>query len=403
MKFLNRIFLTICALFSLSACVESTALSVEEVENIALQSWMEINRPDLLGNYQANGGYYVEILDEGVADSTAVRYEDAWVWFDVTCRDLSGNVAMTRNADLARMQNVYTDHTHYVPYFLYCGESRANSLPEGIYLSMRNKLKVGDGEFSARYGTKMRIYMPSSLVSKNDSGMSGDGGYQGQYSLDGGRPMIAEVTVWGHVSNPVAYEDQWVRAFANANGGIAPEPENKEEAAAASYQRRNFKRDTRSDETVYDELWYPAVDSIAGLYINYLYTPKKPLNFDCLGQDTLVYADQTVYKKGKIFGTKSLDQINKEIDDALLKRFGEGLHPADADSLQATYSAKVWYVTRLLDGFVVDTNITEVQKIVYGNDYKDEYDVSSALNFATGANSTSSDNSYVDAWLYAIP
>ena len=405
MELFKRIFFIICTLFTLSACVESTALDDDEVETIALQSWMEINRPDLLDNYQANGGYYVEILEEGVADSVAVRYEDAWLWFDVTCRDLAGNVVMTRDSDLARMQNVYTDHTHYVPYFLYCGESRANRLPEGIYMSLRNKLKIGNGEFSARYGTKMRIYMPSSLVSKNDDGMKGDGGYQGQYSLDSGRPMIADVTVWGHVNNPVAYEDQWVRAFAKANGGLAPEPANKEEAKAASDLRRTFKRDTRAEEeekTVYDELWYPAVDSIAGLYINYLYTPKKPLNFDCLGRDTLVFEGQTGYSKGKIFAHKSIDQINQEIDAALLKRFGEGLDPATAEAVNDTYSVKIWYVTRLLDGFVVDTNITEVQKIVYGNDYKPEYDTSDALGFITGDNAKE-DNSYVDAWIYSIP
>ncbi len=405
MKFLSRIFFIICASFSLYSCVESTALSVQEVETLALQSWIEINRPDLLDNYQVNGGYYVEMLDEGVADSAAVRYDDSWVWFDVTCRDLSGNVAMTRNADLARMQNVYTDHTHYVPYFLYCGESRANSLPEGIYLAMRNKLKIGDRDISVRYGTKMRIYMPSSLVTNDASGgMSGDGGYQGQYSLDKGRPMIAEVNVWGHVGNPVAYEDQWVRSFAIANGGLAPEPENKESAAKASALRRSFKRNTRGDEStkVYDNLWYPAVDSIAGLYINYMYTPKQNLNFNCLRSDTLIYEGQTSYAKGKIFGVKTIDQINQEIDAALLKRFGEGIHPADADSLGSVQTAKIWYVARLLDGFVVDTNITEVQKIVYGYDYDEIYDVSGALDFVTGADSAE-DNTYVDAWKYAVP
>ena len=407
MKFLSRILFIICASFSLYSCVESTALKLEEVETLALQSWIEINRPDLLENYQVNGGYYVELLDEGVADSAAVRYDDSWVWFDVTCRDLAGNVAMTRNSDLARMQNVYTDHTHYVPYYLYCGESKANSLPEGIYLSMRNQLKIGDRDISVRYGTKMRLYMPSSLVSERGNGMSGDGGYQGQYSLNAGRPMIAEVHVWGHVGNPLAYEDQWVRSFAEANGGLAPEPENKESAAAASALRRSFKRNTRGDEesttTVYDNLWYPAVDSIAGLYINYMYSPKtQQLNFDCLRSDTLIYAGQTAYTKGKIFGTKSLAQINQEIDAALLKRFGEGIDPAEADSLGSVQTAKVWYVTRLLDGFVVDTNITEVQKIVYSYDYDEVYDVSAALDFVTGENSRK-DNSYVDAWEYALP
>ena len=80
MKFLSRILFIICASFSLYSCVESTALDIEDVETLALQSWIEINRPDLLENYQVNGGYYVELLDEGVADSAAVRYDDSWVY-----------------------------------------------------------------------------------------------------------------------------------------------------------------------------------------------------------------------------------------------------------------------------------------------------------------------------------
>ena len=54
------------------SCVESTEMGFYEVEKIALQSWMEINRPDLLDNFQPSGEYYVELLDEGAADSLSL-------------------------------------------------------------------------------------------------------------------------------------------------------------------------------------------------------------------------------------------------------------------------------------------------------------------------------------------
>ncbi len=127
------------------SCVESTEMGFDEVEKIALQSWMEINRPDLLENFQPSGEYYVELLDEGAADSLPVRHENAWLWFNVTCRDLAGNVVLTRNSELARLQNSYTDHTHYTPFFLYCGENNTSML-EGTYMAIRNKLKIGDKE-----------------------------------------------------------------------------------------------------------------------------------------------------------------------------------------------------------------------------------------------------------------
>ena len=381
------------------SCVDSTEMGFEEVEKIALQSWMEINRPDLLDNFQPLGEYYVEILDEGAADSLPVRHENAWLWFNVTCRDLAGNVVMTRNSDLARLQNTYTDHTHYTPFFLYCGEDNTSML-EGTYMAIRNKLKIGEQEYSVRYGTKMRLYLPSSIAA-GSGGMGGDGGYEGQFRLDANRPTIVDVEVWGHVNNPLAYEDRWVKAFAEANGGLAPEK--KDEAAAA--KRRTFRRSaTRADgdeaeKPVYDDKWHLAVDSIAALYINYLYTPETGLNFDCIGRDTMMFEGQTEYRYGKVYGTKGLAQINKEIDEALLERFGEGLDPADADPLDSVSTAKIWYVFRLLDGFVIDTNIPEVKKVIY-EDVEDD-DEGTAASFVTEKNSTAND--YVDAWLYAIP
>ena len=398
MKFLHGIFcfVGLSLAFALSSCVKTNEMEFNEVERVALESWMKINRPDLLENYQPIGGYYVELLDEGVADSMPVRHDNAWLWFDVTCRDLAGNVILTRNSELARMQNSYTEHTHYVPFFLFCGNDNT-SMPEGTYLALRNKLKIGDGEYAVRYGTKMRLYLPSSIAAGED-GMQGDGGYEGQYSLDSNRPMIVEVEVWGHINNPVAYEDQWIKAFAEANGGLAPEDEDDGEATA---KRRTYKRtraDEETEEVVYDNMWHHPVDSIAALYVNYLYTPKQRLEFNCLGADTLLYNGQTEYKTGKIYGTKTLEQINKEVDEALLERFGEGLHPADADPVDSVTNAKIWYVTRLLDGFIIDTNIPEVKKIIYDDEITDE--VGTPLDFVT---STPESNSLVDAWIYSIP
>ena len=398
MKFLYSIFcfVSLSLAFALSSCVKSNEMEFEEVERVALESWMKLNRPDLLENYQPIGGYYVELLDEGVADSMPVRHDNAWLWFDVTCRDLAGNVIMTRNSELARMQDSYTEHTHYVPYFLFCGNDNT-SMPEGTYLALRNKLKIGDGEYAVRYGTKMRLYLPSSIAAGED-GMQGDGGYEGQYTLDSNRPMIVEVDVWGHINNPVAYEDQWIKAFAEVNGGLAPEDEDGGEAAAKRKTYKRTRADEDAEEVVYDNMWHQPVDSIAALYINYLYTPKQRLEFNCLGQDTLIYQGQTEYKRGKIYGAKTLEQINKEVDEALLKRFGEGLHPADADPVDSVTNAKIWYVTRLMDGFIIDTNIPEIKEIIYDDEITDT--VGTALDFVT---STPESNSLVDAWKYAIP
>ena len=58
---------------SLVGCVKSEETPFEEVEKVALKAWMEQNRPELLANYQSEGGYYVELLNEGNADSLPVE------------------------------------------------------------------------------------------------------------------------------------------------------------------------------------------------------------------------------------------------------------------------------------------------------------------------------------------
>ena len=68
----------------------------------------------------------------------------------------------------------------------------------------------------------MRLYLPSTVVGSG-TGITGDGGYEGQYSLDGNKPMIVEMTLYGHTNNPVAYEGNHVDSFADINGGICSE------------------------------------------------------------------------------------------------------------------------------------------------------------------------------------
>ncbi len=412
MRFINRLFCILCVAFAFGSCVKSVTLSFEEMEAIALEEWIKIHRPEVLNNYQPNGGYYVELLDEGVADSVPVRHHNAWLWFDVTCRDLAGNVVLTRNSELARMQDSYTEYTHYVPYFLFCGEENSSGLPEGTYMAMRNKLNINGQEYEARYGTKMRLYLPSSVAAGSD-GLAGDGGYEGQYTLEKDRPMIVDISVWGHLTNPVAYEDQWVRAFAEANGGLAPLPETKKEADEQSLLRRSYMRpimrgeesSDSAEEFVYDDKWHMPVDTIAGLYVNYLYSPKKSLEYNCMRSDTLMYAGQTEYKIGKIYGPegKGLAQINKEIDEVLIKRFGEGLPPEEAEPADSVSIVDVWYVARMLDGFVIDTNIPEVKKIVYGSDYDTSVPDDATAMEVSITDEDTSDSSYVDAWNFAIP
>lgn len=393
----------------LVSCVEEPSADFPQIEQMALAAWIDKYRPDLKDLYQEKGGYYVEILDEGCADSIPVAGKSAWVWYDFTGRDLQGNVCISRNDATAMQQGTYTEYTHYVPYYRFSGED-SHTLMEGTYLAIFNELNIGGKSYSARYGTKMRLYLPSTVVGSG-TGITGDGGYEGQYSLDGNKPMIVEMTLYGHTNNPVAYEGNHVDSFADINGGICSEhAKDKTDKTEKSYRRmltRGEVGDKEEEEEIdprplefFDGRWHRPVDTLAQLYVNYAYTPAEDtFDFNAIGADTMMFPGQTLYSRGKIYADKPMSTIDKEINEALVERFGKGItydEVLTTDSLISIDKANVWYITRLLDGYVVDTNIDEVKRIVYG-EVKSE---GSALTFDT---TDDAENNCILAWNYSLP
>lgn len=399
--------ITIATILLCVSCIKEPTTSFEEIEQRSLKAWIEKYHPALLDNYQEDGGYYVDVLEPGCADSTAVSGKDVWLWYNFTGRDLDGNVCETRDYQLATQLGTYTDHTHYVPAFRFSGKE-THTIHEGTYLATFNKLKIGSDSIEVRYGTKLRLYLPSSIVG---SSSSSDGGYEGQFSLDENVPMIVDIEVFGHINNPVAYEGEYVDTFAKENGGLCTEHKRvkeEDEAEKTMLRRRYYTRgddnaegDTEEGEVdtrpleFYDGRWHQPVDTLAQLYVNYAYTPEKSIRFDVLGTDTLMYEGQNLYTKGSIYANSS--DVDRRVNEALIERFGKGItydEVLTTDSLKANSTAKVWYVGRFLDGYIFDTNIDEVTEIVFGQvQTKGE-----ALTFNMNA-----DNDYILAWNYSIP
>ncbi len=395
------------------ACIEEPTPEFNELEQRSLKAWIEQHHPELKDNYQEDGGYYVEVLDEGCLDSLPIAGKDVWLWMEFTGRDLHGNVCETRDWLTAYQQGTFNEHTYYSPIYRFSGEEVFTQL-EGTHLATFNELNIGGEKFSARYGTKLRLYLPSSIVSA-DQGVTADGGYEGAFTLDGNKPMIVDMTLYGHVTNPVAYEGNRVDSFAKINGGLCTEHrtiiEDSEEDAEKSALR--LRRTTRGDEDgdqptdsidkrpleFFDGRWHQPVDTLAQLYVNYAYTPKQQLDFNAIGQDTLMYPGQNAYHKGPIYGSQSIADIDRRINEALLERFGEGItidEVLTADSLDAKSTANIWYIGRFLDGFIFDTNIDEVKEIIYGK----VESKGSALSFDTAK---PEDNDYIMAWNFSMP
>lgn len=389
-----------------TACVKEPTVSYKEIEQRSLKAWIEKYHPTLLDNYQEDGGYYVEILEEGEQSAPSITGEDVWVWFDITARDLHGNIHETRSVDIAEQLATYNAHTHYIPGFRLSSKNEHTHM-DGTYLATFNELKIGEETYKVRYGTKLRLYLPSSITCSTEA--TADGGYEGQFEADESKPMIVDMTIYGHVTEPKEYESERVKGFAETNGGLCAEHKAKvDETEAKSLYRRSSTRtddtkestedDTDSADSAlefYDGRWHQPVDTIENLLVKYLYSPKSsPIEFRNLS--TEMYPNEGKYTAGRVYNNPNIDN---EINTALVKRFGKGMtleELPEADSLKVKAEAKIWYIGRFLDGFIFDTNIDEVKQIVYG-------EVDSEGEVLTFDAKKPLDNKYILAWNYAMP
>ena len=389
------------ALLALS-CAEEQTESYNNFEDLSLEAWIARNRPELLDNRQEFGdaSYYIDVLDAGDPKAAPISDTVCWVKFDFSGRDLASNIVLTRRAPEARLAGTFTRQTHYVPFYRYCGASNTGLL-EGTYLAMREVQTLGESYFEQykddpdrrlrsrevqlREGSRVVLYCPSRIVGE----VSGDGGYEGQYSLSSGKPIRIELEIRDTIKNPLAAEGSAVDAFCRDNGGLQLYS-SAEEPAEGMIPLPTDPSDPTHPYNKTDTRWVSVSDSIPQLYVDVNYRPGTPLRF----------AEPYVAQVEPYATRESMTEIDRRIDEALRKRFLDsddanyaGPAALDADSVDMEKTTNVWYITRFLDGFVVDTNIDEVKEIVYGEVQRagTAYDVSQK------------DASPIAAWHYALP
>lgn len=367
MKLIIRfLYVSIVGLLTLTSCAKEQTESYEKYENQSLLAWMTQNRNELLENYQEQGDYYVDVLEVGKEGVSPISSEECWVSYDFSGRDLNGNYILTRNASEAYLVGTFTKYTRYVPFYRYCGLENTG-LMEGTYLAMRNKLTLGEAYFNRykdergfesreillREGAKVVLYMPSRVVG---NGLEGSGGYEGQYTLSSGRPLIVTMEIRDTVKNPLELEGTDVDAFCETNGGLQIYNKSKDDDTESN----PIPDDVTDPKHPYNspERWVSASDTVAQLYINYRYNPKT---------------DKLTFPNPYNVGYEPYDDwaLEQKISDALVKRFHvdseyKGVKELKADSVKLTGTAKIWYIGRFLDGFIFDTNIDEVKKLIYG-------------------------------------
>lgn len=397
------------ATLALASCVKEESVDGKEAENHSLNAWIKKNRPDLLGNKQANGAYYVDVLawgdetdagdDNDFGDKPIMEQDSVWLFYNLTGRDLDGNVCLNRNEALARMQGTFSLQTHYVPYMNYAGKVNAYALLEATYLATRNEITLGE-QYVADHadicksttlklhrGTKVRIYAPSTIA-YGSSGTSTSGGYEGQYTLDGNVPMIMDIEIVRAIKNPSDLEIGMLKDLVGA-------PDEKSDGANGwTLALRDKSDDDSTDDSTDDD---KDDGKLKGLYYNLLYEPN--VNNVGLRHVQSSHKDTGVsnpYKDSDKYA--DMVALDQKIDEILAEKFkGKVLDKSqmtDDNLIKKSGAATIWYVTRFLDGFVLDSNIPEIKELVF-----DSAGSSSAISYTADSNASD----YISAWEHCIP
>ncbi|MBQ5700578.1 MAG: hypothetical protein IIV68_00485, partial [Alistipes sp.] len=427
-----RIIITLLlSLFALTSCVNEPTYSSDELEARSLKAWMKKNHPELIGNYQENGGYYVHVLSWGdevaaTEESTTEKVIDlgnqpimdqdtCWVYYNFTGYNLDGSVFSTRDEIIARMQATFSDRTHYVPYGNFCGKEEFYAIVEGSYLASRNKIKLSEEYVAAnsgvckgtelilRKGSKVRLYMPSTIA-YSSSGSSAEGGYEGQYSLDSNVPMILDMEVMRVVSNPSDVELEMVEELVKKSNSQSEQIqwhqiENTENEDGDDSDDANPEgdidvpetdEDTDTEKKYYEGIYYNNTFKPDEEYAHLKYATPDKAGFDNPYRDSQRYANMAEFDK-------ELWKILDEKFEKMIKKTSE----ADAKEVTEDNSAMIWYVGRFLDGFIFDTNIPEVRKLAFNEDGSD--DESSSGSSAISYSVSSNKDEYISAWAHAVP
>lgn len=431
----NRLIMFAVAALLTTACAKETGNDYDYYEDLSLNAWINQHRPELKDNYQDydSRGYYLDIHQAGDTEAKPLNDTICWVRFNLTGRDLQGNIILTRNAREAELSGTFTKYTHYTPYYMYCGDAYY-TLNEGTWLAMRKEQKLGanflatkgselglsDEKYHLRIGSEVTLYMPSRVTGS----VGGDGGYEGQFSLEDGKPFIATIEICDTIKNPLQREALDVDAFCKANGGLMIYTTQDDEGKNKQTTEVEGITMTAIPTTMEDEnhphlnanRWVSACDTIAQLYVNHRFDPTNKAeemiyDLDFNRKVSTVdnkYPDYGQIKYGPyVAGMEpyvsegSVSEINRKIAEALKKRFHEEepyvgveqLVADGADSVGLSGKAKIWYIGRFLDGFVFDTNIDEVKEIIYGEIVSE----GSALEY------TPEDGGLIEAFYYTIP
>jgi len=189
------------------SCAKRTDASYSDVELKSMHAWMGQNVPSF---DSLDRGLYIVRVSSDYPDSSIVAPND-WVGIDYTATDmLKGNVFVTRNPDVARVEGTFNIRTHYVPEFVPYTSPNYTML-EALARAI-GTMRVGDSVI---------VYAHSNYTF-GSSQSTYDYGFQGapDHIFPGNVPSIFYLKLKERSADPAAREANMVDKYAADSLGV---------------------------------------------------------------------------------------------------------------------------------------------------------------------------------------
>lgn len=356
----------------------------------AFDMWMEWNYGDQIAAgdiVKFDDGYYIEMLEPSTGKGMATRDKNCYVRYNITSRSIDGSICNTRDQSIAYQEGTFTYRTYYIPQTTYiASEVFQEYLYEydldddttsdySWYEDDAFYLALASTNHNFYQGDKFRIYMPTYLVG---TATDGSGGFAGQSTLAANSLMVSDIEI------TEVFEDQYsdVQEMALVEQFIL----NNTSTGWTEIETYDEDADNTGDD--YFSTYY---DKRQLIYVDYDYTPNTVYNYT--NKYNYMYLPEVDDK------AVDMEYLETLITQTLLEEFGEGDND-EGDLVDDDNYANVWYITRTLDGYIVDSNVLDIIEWVFDEDNRsNEDDYGTALSY----HATNSADSYISAWAYTIP
>lgn len=192
-------------LASFGSCAKKNDPSWDELVQTSFDAWMSLYGE---GAEKQASGMYIKKLKTGTG-TKSVTEPTQWVRVNYTGRVLtSGDVYVSRDAEVAKQQGTFQYYIHYIPDYL--SMLMYSSYPTDYYPIEGLRLALND----MKEGDVWRLYIPSNLAYGSNTFSSSNSYFAGQNALEADTPIILEVELLEIVDDPAKDEQHQVQTYA---------------------------------------------------------------------------------------------------------------------------------------------------------------------------------------------